>query len=183
MFGFAAGALVARASRRAFANVHDDPIRSRYFIVVAFYGAAVLAPSGLSLYSQYPDWSLMYFANPQHLPSIVMFPALTLAYVLGPPAGFLVTHRLQLEKKDWVVRAILMGIAAVLFALLAFGWDRLTSVGYYYAYHHGLADLSLFRSALLVPIVLHLGAVFGVLGFALRGVRGHLDEIERHPHG
>ena len=64
--GFAAGAVIAHAAREPLRKTYD-PFRTRYFAVVVLFASGALMPAGLVVYAQYPDWSLMYLANPAHL--------------------------------------------------------------------------------------------------------------------
>jgi hypothetical protein len=158
-----------------------DPVRTRYFAVAVMFAAGVLAPAGLGLYLVFPDWSLMYLANPAHLPGWMVWPVLLFFYLAGGPIFFLITARLVTEPKQWPLRALLIMLSLFLLATLFLGFDRLTTVAYYEAYHHGLSTISLWSSSLLLPLILALGAVGGVLYFSLRHIRRHLELLSELP--
>jgi hypothetical protein len=155
-----------------------DPVRTRYFAVAALFAAGVLAPAGLGLYLVFPDWSLMYLANPAHLPAWMVWPVLLIFYLAGAPIFFLITTRLMTEPKQWPLRALLIGLGLSLLATIFLGFDRLTTVAYYEAYHHRLSTIPLSSSSLLLPLLLALGAVGGVLYFSLRHIRQHLELVQ-----
>lgn len=168
------------AARRGLIRSHD-PVRTRYFVVSVLFATGVLLPAGLCLYFAFPDWSLMYLANPAHLPGWIVFPVLLLAYAGGAPVTFLATARLMTEPKPWPLRTLVWSIVLFLAATILLGWDRLTTVAYYDAFHHGLGAFSIFSSALLLPLLLSFGAVGGVLYFSLRHIRRHLDMLADLP--
>ena len=145
------------------------------------FAGGVLAPAGLGLYQVYPDWSLMYLANPAHLPGWMVWPVLLIFYLAGVPIFFLITARLMTEPKQWPLRALLIGLSVFLLATLFLGFDRLTTVAYYEAYHHRLATIPLSSSSLLLPLLLAVGAVGGVLYFSLRHIRRHVDLLQDLP--
>lgn len=180
LVGALGGCLIALSARRGLIRAHD-PVRTRYFVVSVLFGSAVLLPAGMALYLAFPDWSLMYLANPAHLPGWIVFPVLLLAYAGGAPVTFLATARLMTEPKPWPLRTLVGAISLFLSAVLLLGWDRLTTVAYYDAFHHNLGAFSIFSSALLLPLILTTGAVGGVLYFSLRHIRRHLDMLEDLP--
>jgi hypothetical protein len=158
-----------------------DPVRTRYFAIAVSFATGVLTPAGLGLYLVFPDWSLMYLANPAHLPAWMVWPVLLIFYLAGGPIFFLITARLMTEPKQWPLRSLLIGLSLFLLATLVLGFDRLTTVAYYEAYHHGLTTIPLSSSSLLLPLLLALGAVGGVLYFSLRHIRRHLELVQDLP--
>jgi hypothetical protein len=178
--GWAAGAVLALVARRALARV-TEPMKSRYFVVAGFFGFAALAPAGLALYLLYPDWSLMYLADPKHLSLAMMIPFLFVLYALTPPLGFLATLRLFAERRPGPRRAALGSWALVFLFVVGFGFDRLFTVAFYDSFHYDGPTLSLFGSALFLPLVLIGGAVVSVFAYALLHVRRHIELGEDLP--
>ena len=123
----------------------------------------------------------MYLANPAHLPSWIVLPVLLILYVLGGPLTFLITVRLMKEPKTWPLRTLTVSLFGFLAATVLLGFDRLTTVAYYETYNHQLGALSLFSSALLLPVILSACAVGGVLYLSLRHVRRHLQMLDDLP--
>jgi hypothetical protein len=158
-----------------------DPVRTRYFAIAALFSAGVLTPAGLGLFLVFPDWCLMYLANPAHLPGWMVWPVLLIFYVAGGPIFFLITVRLMIEPKPWPLRSLLIGLSLFLLATVVLGFDRLTTVAYYEAFHHGLGTIELSNSSLLLPLLLSLAAVGGVLYFSLRHIRRHLELVQDLP--
>lgn len=156
-------------------------MKSRYFVVAGFFGLAALAPAGLALYLLYPDWSLMYLANPRHLSLAMMIPFLFALYALTPPLGFLATLRLLAEPRRGPRRAALVTWIGVTAFVLVFGLNRIFTVAHYDAFHYGGLRLSLFGSALFLPLVLIGGAVVSVYAYAILHVRRHIDLGEDLP--
>src|SRR5262245_16632596 len=92
--GYLSGALIALAARRPLLRAYD-PMRTRSRAAAALFGVAALGPAAVAFYALYPDWSLMYFANPAHLSAAVMFPLLFAVAAMSPVVGFGTTHRLS----------------------------------------------------------------------------------------
>jgi hypothetical protein len=180
LVGALTGCLFALVCRRVLIRV-PDPVRTRYFAIVVLFAAAVLLPAGLAFYLAFPDWSLMYLANPAHLPGWMVWPVLIIFYLAGSPIFFLITARLMVEPKPWPLRSLLIGLSVFLLATLVLGFDRLTTVAYYEAYHHRLSTIALTSSALLLPLILAIGAFGGVLYFSLRHIRRHLELVQDLP--
>lgn len=156
-------------------------IRTRYFLVCFGYAALVVTPAGIGLYALYPDWSLMYFANPEHLPLPIVLPVLLGTYLLGPPSGFLLAHRLTQEPRAWPLRVLLLLVLASFSVVVGIGWSRLTTVAYYDAFHHGLTSMGLIGSALLLPALLCVVAMVGTLVACLRRIMAHIDALDALP--
>ena len=178
--GWGAGAILAVTARRALERV-SEPTKSRYFIVIGFFGLAALAPAGLALYLLYPDWSLMYLANSAHLPIAMMIPLLFVTFALAPPLGFLATLKAYAVRRSGPRRLLWSLWFGVGVFVLVFGFGRLVTVAHYDSYHYGGPTLSLFSSALFLPLVLIGGAVVSVFAYALLHVRRHIDLAEDLP--
>jgi hypothetical protein len=172
--GFAAGAGLALCAAEPLKRT-QDALRTRYFVAVLLFAGLVWVPSGLALFLAYPDWSLMYLANPVHLPMALALPVMIGAYLIAPPAGFLVTHQLMREKKAWWLRGTLGGVAVLALLIVLAGAERLLTVAYYDAFHYGGARVSLFRSPLILPLVLISVAVVGAFVATARYVLRHVE--------
>lgn len=145
-------------------------MRTRYALVVLSFGGALLGPAGLMLYLLFPDWSLMYLANPAHLALGVMAPLIFSTHALAPFAGFLVMHRLLVtERARYVVH-----FALVLVALAVVGLGRLSTVQSYAGYHAGGERLAVLDSPLSLALVVVALAWGGLLAFAILAVRRHV---------
>lgn len=180
VFGYAAGSAIALVARRPLARTFD-PVRSRYFATAALFGGAVFAPCGLTFYALYPDWSLMYLANPAHLPAFLVLPFLLVLYAGAPLAGFLVTHRLILTQRTRELRLSMLIVVALLLAIVIFARQRLFTVAYYDAFHAGTETIPLLASRLRVALPIGSLAVVGALAFALVTVHRHVDACESFP--
>ncbi|MCK6548542.1 hypothetical protein L6R52_22030 [Myxococcota bacterium] len=180
MFGLGAGAAIAIAAKRPLSRTYD-PLHTRYFAVTALWSTALLAPAGLVLYGEFPDWSLMYLANPAHLSPLLMFPLVLVLYLGAPLAGFLATYKLlALEDPRWL-RGALVALGVALVSTLVLGADRLTHVAYYDAFHGGGERIDLSRSPLLLALLPCAVAISGILAFVVVSVRRHADVVERLP--
>ncbi len=178
--GALAGCAIALVCKSVLVRAHD-PVRTRYFAIAVLFAGAVLMPAGLGFYLAFPDWSLMYLANPAHLPGWMVWPVLLIFYLAGAPIFFLITARLITEPKPWPLRLLLIGLSVFLIATILLGFDRWTTVAYYEAYHHGLTTIPLSSSSLLLPLLLTMGAVGGVLYFSLRHIRRHVELLQELP--
>jgi hypothetical protein len=178
--GYACGALIALAARRPLTRAYD-PMRTRYCAVAAMFGVAAIGPSAALFYALYPDWSLMYFANPAHLSSAVMIPLLYLFAATSPVIGFLTTFRLSQLKKPRALRLSFAMVWLALFAFFAIGGERLGAVAYYDAFHAGGERVSLARSPLLFAVLVAALAIIAWIVFALIVVRRHVDLSEHLP--
>jgi hypothetical protein len=180
LFGLGAGAAIAIAAKRPLSRTYD-PLHTRYFAVTALWSAAILAPAGLVLYAEFPDWMLMYLANPAHLSPLLMFPLVLVLYLGAPIVGFLATYKLlAFEDPRWL-RAFLGAVALGLVGTLGLGADRLLHVAYYDAFHGGGDRIDLFRSPLLLALLPCAVAITGILAFVVVSVRRHADVVERLP--
>ena len=180
LFGLGAGAAIAVTARRA--TVRElDPFRSRYLAIAGLFGTLVLTPAGLALYLLFPDWSLMYFANPAHLGWYLVVPLLVFLYLGGPPIGFLVTRLLLLRSRPRDRRLVLLTWILLLGIVLIGGAARLGRVAYYEAFHTGEVSLTLVRSSLFLPLLAITGATVAVLVFTLMPLRRHMEAAEALP--
>lgn len=159
-----------------------DPFRSRYLAIAGLFGTLVLAPGELCLYLLFPDWSLMYFANPAHLGWYLVVPVLLFLYLAGPPIGFLVTRLLLLRSRRRDRRLVLLTWVALVGVVLFGGAARLGRVAYYEAFHTGEPPLALVQSALFLPLLVITSATIAVLVFTLMHLRRHLEALEVLPN-
>lgn len=155
-------------------------IRTRYFVVALAFGA-LLVLAGMPLYVTYADWSLMYLANSEHLPWALVGSSLPVFYLFSPPLGFILTHRLLLDERAWLVRTI--AVTAVSLCLLFFlgSWDRLTTVAYYDAFHNRLPTIPLSHSPLFTVLVVESLSLLGALAFTFWSLKRHRDQLEEVP--
>ncbi|MCA9551097.1 MAG: hypothetical protein KC933_13770 [Myxococcales bacterium] len=177
MAGFGAGAYIAWVARHAVVR-ERNPLTSRYFLVAAMFGAAALTPATLVLYALFPDWSLMYLANPAHLPMLLVLPMLLLAGLAGPPLGFLVVHRLLPLHDRRPLKAVFGGVGTLALIIALTGAGRLTTVAFYDGFHAGQPGLSLLRSALFLPLMLTVGAAVSVYVFTVMHTRRHVEMVQ-----
>lgn len=146
--------------------------------MLVLFASGALMPTGLALYAMYPDWSLMYLANPAHLPQVVMVPLVIGLYLVAPASGFLLSHRFLLARHDQGVRAILIGTGVALFLVTAVGFSRLTTVAYYDDFHHGGPTISLFGSPLIWALGIMICPVASAFVYSVLQVRAHIDSIK-----
>ena len=157
----------------------EDPFRNRYAAVVLMFACGGLMPAGLVFYIQHPDWSLMYMANPEHVPQFLFTPLIMSIYAAAPCLGFaLMALGLRHSWKRTVVW-VLGPTAVALLVLLIWGWDRLFQVGYYNDYHYNGTLVSLFDAKLLWTIIGVAGVVVGLYAYCLLILRRHIDELNR----
>jgi hypothetical protein len=171
--GYAAGAGLALSAADPLSRT-KEPARTRYFASVVLFAGLVWVPSGIAMYLAFPDWSLMYFANPQHLPLALALPVLFVLYLGTPLAGFFVTHQALLRKDSRWLRASAAAIAILLLIVLVPGRHRLLSVAYYDDFQYGGPVLGLFQSALILPLSIVCVAVVGAFVATVRRVRLHV---------
>jgi hypothetical protein len=178
--GYLTGALIALAAKRPISRAYD-PMRTRYSAAAALFGVAALGPAAVAFYALYPDWSLMYFANPAHLSPAVMFPLLFVIAAASPIVGFGATHRLSLLHSKRALRLSFALVWLSLFAFFALGSERLGSVAYYDAFHAGGARVGLGGSPLLFAVLVASIAIIAWIVVALIAVRRHVDLSEHLP--
>ena len=179
LIGFAAGADVALSASRALKR-QPERLRSRYLAVAALLGA-VMAPAGLVLYLLFPDWTLMYLANPAHLSAVLMVPLLFLLYGAAPVLGYLVARQLVVKERFKAVRSVTIAVLVLVAALIAGGFQRLTTVAYYDHFYYGEGGVALTQSTLLLPLLLVAGAITSVVVATNMHLRRHLALIEKLP--
>ena len=175
--GYVAGSLVAFTARDPLSR-EGDPLRTRYFAVVALFACGALMPAGIVLYVQYPDWSLMYLANPAHLHSVIMVPVVAALYLAMPAAGFVLTHRIVAADHERLARAVLVGCGVAVLLLLVFGWERLMTVAYYDDYYYGGEIVPLYESPLVWPLALIVFFVGFAFVFSVLHVRRHVASMQ-----
>jgi hypothetical protein len=171
--GYASGAVIALSAAAPLERTRDA-VHTRYFGVVLLFAGLTWVPSGLALFLTYPDWSLMYLANPAHLPLALSVPFLVVSYLVAPAAGFLLTHQAQQEKNPWWLRASFGVPTSLALLVLLVGHQRLLTVAYYDAFHLGLGGVSLFRSPLLIALSVVVAAVTGAFAMTLKAVKAHV---------
>lgn len=174
MAGVAAGAFLAHSAQSALER-ELEPLSSRYFAVAGMFGAGVLMPAVLVLYGLFPDWSLMYLANPAHLPRLLVLPVLALLSAAAPALGFLAVQRQLSAREPWARRAIWIACGVIGGLTAVLGAGRLFTVALYDVFHAGAATLTLARSALFLPLMLITGAVVSVYVYALMHTRRHVE--------
>lgn len=172
--GFAGGAGLALAAKEPLARA-SFPAETRYFVVVGLFAASAIAPASLVLYLLYPDWALMYFADPAHLPLWLVLPFVLALGLLTPVSGFFAVQRLLAGRHRH--RPMLYGLAVVSLSVLVFGWHRLSVLAYYDAFHLGGDAISLFASEALLPLLLVLPALVAGYVLARRGIQRHIKEL------
>ncbi|MBK8010705.1 MAG: hypothetical protein IPK13_05105 [Deltaproteobacteria bacterium] len=177
--GLGAGAGVAKLSLRPLAGV-PSVIRTRYFVVALAFGA-LLVLAGMPLYVTYADWSLMYLANPAHLPWPLVAGSLFVFYLSSAPLGFILAHRLLQDERTWLVRTVGVTVASLCVLFLLASWDRLTTVAYYDAFHNGLRTIPLSSSPLFTVLIVESIALVGALAFTFRSLGRHRDQLEEVP--
>jgi hypothetical protein len=157
----------------------SDPLRNRYVAVVAMFACGGLMPAGLVFYIQRPDWSLMYLANPDHIPQLVITPLIMLIYVGSPLLGFWATF-LCLKSRWPAAVPILFALCGLeLLILLVWGWDRLFSVGYYNDYHYAGQTLNLLDSKLIWTVAGVALVIGGLYVYCLYLLRDHIAKLTK----
>lgn len=176
IFGCAAGITLAWTAREPLARA-TYPSRTRYFAATMLYAGAALVPTGLVLFAMFPDWSLMYVANPSQLPVWMMLPVVAASCFGAPVLGFFVAQRfIAAHREDAIPRALLtLAVAAI--AIIALGWSALTNVGYYEAYHYGGTMLPLARSPVVVALAACLGVLAVLLAYTHRVLGAHIKAL------
>lgn len=176
IFGCAAGITLAWTAREPLAKA-SYPSRTRYFVATVLYAGAALVPTGLVLYALFPDWSLMYVANPSQLSWVVMVPVVAALCFGAPLLGFFVAQRfIAAQRPDAIPRALL-SLAVVALAIVALGWGALTKVGYYEAYHYGGTLLPLARSPVVVALAGCLAVLAALLAYTHRVLAAHIEAL------
>lgn len=176
IIGSAAGLGLAWTAREPLERAHY-PSRTRYFTVTVLYAGAALVPVGLILFAMFPDWSLMYTANPAQLSWVVMIPGVVLLCFGAPILGFFVAQRLIASNRSELVPRVLGGLAVVALALVVLGASALGKVGYYEAYHYGGAMLPLASSPVLVVVVAAVSVLLILFVYTQRAVRAHIRAL------
>ncbi len=152
-------------------------------MVTNIFGVGALMPAVLVLYALFPDWSLMYLANPAHLSGFLMVPVLILLAVGGPALGFLSVDRALRQTERWRRQAVWIAPAVVATIILLFGAGRIFTVAFYDGFHGTVGGLSLFQSALFLPLMLTVGAVTSVYVYAVMHLKRHVELCRGLPGG
>lgn len=175
VLGVLAGAAFAHVARGPLARIYE-PVRTRYFAIVLLFASGALMPAGLVVFAQYPDWAVMYLFNTAHVPVWLCVPALIVAYLAAPPAGFLWMHRAIVRRSG--ARAIFGGLGGLAAAIAVLGAPRLLVVAHYDRFHHLADGTPLWKSALLLPLVAITACVIFAFAFALLELLRHVRAIE-----
>ncbi len=176
VLGCAAGLSLAATAKEPLKTA-QYPSRTRYFAATAIYSGAALVPSGLALYLLYPDWSLMYVANPAMLPAPIMIPVVIALCFGAPILGFFVAQRLIVAHRARAIRRALIALLALGMMIIGLGFGALTRVGYYEAYHYGGEMIPLAKSPVIVALAIILPALGAVFGYTRRTIRRHIYAI------
>jgi hypothetical protein len=178
--GYATGALIAISAKRSLQRAYD-PLRTRYCAMTLLFGVAVLGPAAVAFYALYPDWSLMYLANPAHLSALVMMPLLFIVAAVSPVAGFAATYKLSTLESPRALRLSFALVWVALFAFFSIGGERLGAVAYYDAFHGGGERVALSGSPLLFAVIIAAIAATVWIFYGLILVKKHVDLSEHVP--
>lgn len=170
--GYAAGTGIALAARPGLTTLPASA-HGRYLMATVLYSSLVLTPIALLLHFTFPDWHLMYLANPAHISAFVMIPLLIVLVVLAPALGFLLGARLVLSDQLAGVRAALGGAAILALIIVLAGWDRVSQVAYYESFHYGGQQIPVSSSSLLIALLAALPAAAGAFALVFLTVRRH----------
>lgn len=173
--GYAAGAACALAAREPLTH-EAYPTKTRYFAATALFSGGALVPAACVSYVLFPDWSLMYLADPSQVPFVVMLPLVIAACFGAPILGFLVTQRL-LSGRAEVIRWTLLGAAGLGLCTVALGWNRLGSIAHYEAYHYGGRTIALGDSPAIVVLALIVPAVAAAFLLTRRELKRHIRAL------
>ncbi len=141
------------------------------------FAAGALVPAGIVLYAQYPDWVLLYLANPAHLPPVLPELALLLGYLTSPAIGFLVAHRCLVNRRADLLRMLLAGTAATAGLMLLMAGGRLFTVAYYDDFHHGGHTVPLTGSPLVWALLMIVFFVVFSCAFSVLQIRRHSESF------
>lgn len=176
IFGCAAGITLAWTAREPLAKA-SYPTRTRYFAATMIYAGAALVPTGLVLFALFPDWSLMYVANPSQLSWLILVPAVAALCFGAPVLGFFVAQRFIAAQREDAIPRALLGLAVAGVAIIALGWSALTRVGYYEAYHYGGQLLPLAQSPVSVALAVCLGILAALFAYTHRILAAHIKAL------
>ena len=134
-----ATALVSRKSPAQRARWADWPL-----LLLLAFEAAIFTPTATYIFRFYPQWSLLYWFDPQvYTPLTRWVGWLSAAAVAGNFAaaigGYVAARRAVIAKKSWLAAGpLLLGAAGLLTTLFLFG-DRVAAIGDHDAFWHGRA--------------------------------------------
>lgn len=165
--GFAAGCGVAWVARGALRHARDR-LRGAYAKVALWFGLLVWMPATLGVYLLAPDWSLMYLANPIHLPAALMFPLIALSSAGAPALGFLAAQRIDASAHG---RQLYATVGGALLLLLGFGMRRIATGGTYEDVHYGTGGVWLSQLAVFWPVLIITLVALAALALTLAQVR------------
>ena len=178
LISWLAGASMAVCGKEG-TDFGEDPIASPYFAVVFSFAVGAIAPMGLSFYLLSPDWSLMYLANPAHLPLSAMLPGLAVIYLASPSIGYLTIRwmlRRNIHHETWF---LILSVSFILLTIIVTGRVRLFSLAYYDDYHYGGERIPFFSSSLFFPVVIISAVVTTVYLLSILKVRHHVSLSSR----
>ena len=120
-----------------FTLIAKDQIRAevarvfhRTFWTAFLFQLLVFVPIGIYLYVRYPDWSLMYFVDPDAL-SPAMNILVPVGYQAAMVVGFLVGQSLVRRENEKAVLGLLIGTSAILGLYSLLTLSRFYYVGEY----------------------------------------------------
>jgi len=134
-------AIVARNSQA----VRKRPLNWALLTLLGFEGV-VFTPIATYLFRFYPQWSMLYWFDPQIYPGLdrwlgVISLGVIVFNFLAAAGGFLLTRRGLIENKTWVTLAPFVGALLIAFFVTVFFADRLFWIGDYDVFWQGRADL------------------------------------------
>ncbi|MBI2372429.1 MAG: hypothetical protein HYV07_00385 [Deltaproteobacteria bacterium] len=174
LLGYAGGLALAMAAERPLKK-STDPFATRYFAATAIFGGLVLVPAALAEYFVAPDWSLMYLANPAHLPLPMAMLVIVMISAGAPSLGFLVAHRLLARSFDaWCRGQVFLALLGTGVVAIA-GRVRIARVTYYESFHYGGPFAPLLGSKLSVALLVLIPVAVGSFVFILSEVRRHAN--------
>ena len=174
--GFASGAACALAAKEPLKN-EAYPTKTRYFAATALFAGGALVPAACVSYLLFPDWSLMYLADPGQIPLLVMLPLVIAACFGAPILGFLVAQRMLSGPRMQLVRWTLWGAAGLALLVVVLGWNRLGVIAYYEAYHYGGRTIPLSDSPAIVVLALMIPSVLAAFVLTRREMKRHIRAL------
>ena len=156
------GAGLVLAVRRSPA-LEQNFINWSFFFLVAFE-AVVFTPAATYLFRFYPQWSMLYWFDPQIFPALDQWigwlSALAILLNFGAALlGYAVARVGVVARQAWLsTLPLAIAAALVVYVSVAFG-ERVIYIGDYDAFWHGSADLLFTRLAGWVGIITYVAAV------------------------
>jgi len=156
----ALGGGVALATRRSPA-VRSE-LTSWALLFLVGFEAAIFTPAATYLFRFYPQWSMLYWFDPQIFPSLeswigaLSFVAVILNFAAAI-GGFCVTRLGLLSRQDWLVWAPFGAAGVTTLVLLVLFGERVVFLGDYDAFWQGGARLFLLTAGGWVGLLLYAG--------------------------